>query len=325
MAVRAPAPKVKIRAPSARTAGCSTRQLCGGGEAEDYLVSTVVVDLADMCEATMEPVFLHVYDLSQQSLDYWRARMPKLACPYYVAVEVLGDEHSFGMDVIHGQAEVTANKPRKNPEHRYRSTLSMGYASLAPSQILRMIEGMDPDWNHNTFNLHSRSSHHFAESLCSQLGVAPLPSWIYDNVSSEAKVFLRVYNLGQTFLTRWHNSLAKSYGAFHTGVEIYGKEWCFGSTQDDSSGVCWIPPGGCDQHDFRESLYMGSTKLSEQEVERVLVFMMTEWPGSSYDMLRRNCHNFSEALCERLGIARPPAWVNELATTLAGGRADVQE
>ena len=36
------------------------------------------------------------------------------------------------------------------------------------------------------------------------------------------RVLVRVYDLGQAMLTRVHNQLTKEYGAFHTGVEVYG-------------------------------------------------------------------------------------------------------
>jgi len=260
---------------------------------------------------------LHVYDLAQSYLEYWRARLPTYS-PFHTAIEVCGTEYSFAWNMFPGFAEISSNEPRSHPEHKFRLTLAMGYSAVPPREIVRMVSRMGDEWNNNTFNLHTRNNHNFSEILCGQLGAQPLPKWIHDNISTE-RVFLRVYNLGQTFITRWHNSLVKSYGAFHTGVEVYGREYCFGATQDDSSGVGWLPPGECEQHDFRESLYMGTTDCSKEQVEKIIIQLSIEWPGSSYDMLRRNCHNFSQALCGKLGVSQPPAWVNELASTLAGG------
>merc|ERR1712176_1135585 len=34
-------------------------------------------------------------------------------------------------------------------------------------------------------------------------------------------------------------------------------------------------------------------------------------------MLSKNCHHFSDALCIQLGVARVPAWINDLAETCA--------
>ena len=41
---------------------------------------------------------------------------------------------------------------------------------------------------------------------------------------------------------------------------------------------------------------------------------MGEWPGTGYDLTRRNCCHFADALCTMLGVDVPfPAWVNRLA------------
>lgn len=270
-----------------------------------------------MSEPTVEPVFVHLYDLGAQEVQHWRDRKINYN-PFYTGLEVCGQEWSFGMSMSNRIAEVTSNAPRKNPEHKYSLTLAMGYTSLPPREVLRTMDKMEGEWNNNTFNWKTRNCHHFVEALCGRLGVRHLPAWVHeDNISTE-RVFLRVYNLGQTFVTRWHNSLVKSYGAYHTGVEVYGREWAFGATLDDSvTAVNWNPPGECEDHDFRESLYMGSTSCSPQQVEEIINEMRVEWTGSSYNMLKRNCHNFSEAFCGRLAVARPPAWINDLACALA--------
>lgn len=279
-------------------------------------VPKVVVDLSDMSEPTVEPVFVHVYDLGQHYVEYWRERLPHYS-PFHLGLEVCGKEWSFGRGIGHGHAEVVSNAPGRNSEHKFRQTLSMGYSRLPPREVLRMLEAMDSEWNNFTFNLQTRNGHHFAETLCGRLGVAQLPTWLYEKDISKVRVFLRVYNLGQTFITRWHNAMMKSYGAFHTGVEVYGKEWCYGASQDDTSSVGYVEPGQCDQHDFRESLYMGSTSCTPEQVWAIIEDMGREWTGTSYDMFSRNCHNFSTEFCGRLGVSKPPPWVNELATALA--------
>merc|ERR1711972_688269 len=106
--------------------------------------------------------------------------------------------------------------------------------------------------------------------------------------------------------------VAKGYGAFHTGVEVYRKEWCFGKTLDGSTGIRAIRPGDCLEHDYRESIFMGFTRFNEKEVAAILQEMSIAWSGESYDILTRNCHHFSEALCEKLNVSSPPAWVNTL-------------
>mmetsp|Transcript_25070 Transcript_25070/g.56854 ORF Transcript_25070/g.56854 Transcript_25070/m.56854 type:complete len:322 (-) Transcript_25070:60-1025(-) len=128
------------------------------------------------------------------------------------------------------------------------------------------------------------------------------------------RVFVRVYDLGQTFFTRSLNRVTKSYGAFHTGVEVYGREWSFGMTFNDwSTGITWNLPGKNPDHSFRETLAMGYTSLSPKQVMRVIDDMKREWRGCTYNVLSRNCHTFSDAFCGELGVARVPRWVNDLA------------
>ncbi|CAJ1342015.1 unnamed protein product, partial [Effrenium voratum] len=139
------------------------------------------------------------------------------------------------------------------------------------------------------------------------------------------RVFVRVYDLGNTFLTRWPNMVAKEYGAFHSGVEVYGMEWSFGMTPDSwSTGVAANLPGHHPDHRFRETLSMGCTNLSQGQVAEIIKEMTIEWKGRTYDVLTRNCHHFSDELCRKLGVAPLPSWVNQLAGTTASA-ADVIE
>eukprot|EP00927_Polykrikos_kofoidii_P018333 TRINITY_DN18489_c0_g2_i1.p1 TRINITY_DN18489_c0_g2~~TRINITY_DN18489_c0_g2_i1.p1 ORF type:complete len:290 (+),score=41.60 TRINITY_DN18489_c0_g2_i1:145-1014(+) len=131
------------------------------------------------------------------------------------------------------------------------------------------------------------------------------------------RVLVRVYDLGQTVVTRSIlNSVAKSYGAFHTGVEVYGREWSFGMTFDDySTGITCNPPGQNADHNFRETLSMGYTSLSPTQVQKRIEAMKVTWKGSTYKILTRNCHNFSDEFCRALGVGGLPPWVNTLAET----------
>lgn len=134
------------------------------------------------------------------------------------------------------------------------------------------------------------------------------------------RVFVRVYDMGTTVLTRGVlNWVAQSYGAFHTGVEVYGREWSFGMTLDDkSTGITWNPPAQHADHSFRETLSMGYTSLSPSEVLQLIESMKTEWRGCTYKLLTRNCNHFSDEFCKLLGVSTLPPWVNTLATLGAG-------
>lgn len=132
------------------------------------------------------------------------------------------------------------------------------------------------------------------------------------------RVLVHVYDLGDSFLTRGLNSVAKSYGAFHTGVEVYGREWLFGVAVNeddgtDPTGVSWHLPRENRDHSFRETLSMGFTSRSPEEVLQIVEEMKLQWRSSTYHVLTCNCHDFSNALCVRLGVAGLPSWVNSLA------------
>jgi len=157
-------------------------------------------------------------------------------------------------------------------------------------------------------------------TLARSLQVATLPGR-----PQAERVFVRVYDLGKTFLTRWPNMLARDYGAFHSGVEVYGMEWSFGMTPDSwSTGVAANVPGHHPDHSFRETLSMGFTNLSQGQVSEILKEMTAEWKGRTYDVLLRNCHHFSDELCRRLGVAPLPSWVNQLAGTTASAAGAIE-
>jgi len=101
-------------------------------------------------------------------------------------------------------------------------------------------------------------------------------------------------------------------GAFHAGVEAFGCEWSFGFIPE-GTGVYSCPPRSNAQHEYRESVLMGSTKLSEKEFHELLQQLRSSWEGSSYHLLERNCCHFSNALTEGLGVGPVPRWVMNLA------------
>lgn len=102
-------------------------------------------------------------------------------------------------------------------------------------------------------------------------------------------------------------------GAYHAAVEVYGKEWSFGGTFDDSTGVFCCQPGGCDDHAYLKAIPMGSTRMTHPEVLGLIGRLAKEWQGEDYDLLRCNCCHFSDELLRRLGVGAAPRWLNSLA------------
>eukprot|EP01018_Ginkgo_biloba_P020866 Gb_01233 [translate_table: standard] len=101
-------------------------------------------------------------------------------------------------------------------------------------------------------------------------------------------------------------------GIFHSAVEIYGNEWSFGYCEN-GSGVFSCPAKKNPMYTYRESIVLGSTRLSSAKVNQILTDLSTEWPGYSYDLLSKNCNHFCDKFCEKLDVAKLPAWVNRFA------------
>jgi hypothetical protein len=137
-----------------------------------------------------------------------------------------------------------------------------------------------------------------------------------------APVTLHIYDVGDQKAVTNVNKLLKPIGtgAFHGAVEVYGEEWSYGYI-DEGTGVFSNPPKECSMHTYRESVPMGETKLSEEEVGKLIKEMQDAWPGEDYDLLRHNCCTFSDALCVKLGVGNAPKWV----TNLAGAGATLED
>jgi len=101
-------------------------------------------------------------------------------------------------------------------------------------------------------------------------------------------------------------------GAFHAGVQVFGREISYGFSES-GSGVFSCEPKKCHDHVFRESVAMGSTDLNENDVVDLTKRLAKEWRGADYDLLRHNCCSFSNAMCEHLGVGPLPPWVTNLA------------
>lgn len=110
-------------------------------------------------------------------------------------------------------------------------------------------------------------------------------------------------------------------GAYHGGVEIYGREWSFGGfppdydIPSDQTGVFDCVPRACEMHHFHEMVFMGRTQMSKNQVDALLEKLMRKWRGIDYDLLTHNCCNFSDAFCRELGVGPIPEWVLSAART----------
>lgn len=130
-----------------------------------------------------------------------------------------------------------------------------------------------------------------------------------------AQVTLHVYSVSTAAsVERANKVLGKicKTGAFHGAVEVYGKEWSFGSTEK-GTGVFCCSPKQCEAHTYLHSLPMGSTALSKAQVLASIGRLAKEWQGEDYDLLRCNCCHFADALLAELGLGPLPRQFLSLA------------
>lgn len=134
-------------------------------------------------------------------------------------------------------------------------------------------------------------------------------------------VWLHIYDLGP--VTKWVvNSWAKPLycaGLFHAGIEVLGSEFAFrgvlGSTSAEPlTGLCCHTPKANTHHVYRESVYLGLTPLSKDQIVDVLEMLEVEWTAASYHAVFRNCVDFAECFAKELRTPLcVPDWVNACA------------
>jgi len=94
-------------------------------------------------------------------------------------------------------------------------------------------------------------------------------------------------------------------GIYHAGIEVYGEEWSFQyfeDTWDDPSvsGLIRCLPKQMVDYEYQESVNLGPTPFSQEEVDRVLVALHYEWPACSYHLTHNNCLTFAERFAGEL-------------------------
>lgn len=130
------------------------------------------------------------------------------------------------------------------------------------------------------------------------------------------QVLVNVYEVtASDILDRMNKVTASEYltigGAFHVGVEVYGREWSYGWGK--GPGVACGLPRIHRRHRFRCTVPLECTPLSDGDVADIIGDLLELWPGEEYDWLHRNCCTFANAFTEALGVGRIPAWIDRFA------------
>jgi len=122
-----------------------------------------------------------------------------------------------------------------------------------------------------------------------------------------SKVLLNVYDLSPA------NDYLYSVGMglHHSGIEINGREYSYGSGTGIFEGVPRLAAGAT----FRCQLEMGSFDGGMKELNNALDELRHNggFGGNNYSLVRRNCNHFCNALLWQL-LKRPiPSYINRLA------------
>merc|ERR1719161_2529958 len=145
-------------------------------------------------------------------------------------------------------------------------------------------------------------------------------SAVQGNTHRGYEVVLHVYDLGP--VTSYVNDTVLRHigiGAYHTGLEVLGVEWSYQGFLDawdnpNLSGVVQNEPREHPAHQYRESIPMGESPMTEDEIDNIIDDFYDMWAANEYHIVSRNCVTFAEELAVALKVPQEfPSWVKGAA------------
>ena len=99
------------------------------------------------------------------------------------------------------------------------------------------------------------------------------------------------------------------FGLHHSGIEILGTEYSFAS----GGGIFESSPKDAPGARFRVSVELGAYDGGQAELQKALSELRDDFGPDDYNLIRKNCNHFANALSYRLLQRGIPAYVNRLA------------
>ena len=109
-------------------------------------------------------------------------------------------------------------------------------------------------------------------------------------------VYLKVYNV-----TTINGALEWiGFGLYHTSVSIYNMEFSYGGHREPVSGIVVVNEGNSAGLTLRESIPVGTSYYSADEIDDIIETFGEFWHGCDYDPFAKNCNDFTEMLIRQI-------------------------
>ena len=109
-------------------------------------------------------------------------------------------------------------------------------------------------------------------------------------------MYLNIYNV--TGLNKLLELVG--FGLYHTSVGLYDLEFSYGGHELAQPGTVVVDKGNTAGLELKESIPVGVTYYSSDEINDIVDYFGEYWHGVDYDPFSKNCNNFTEQLIRHI-------------------------